>query len=192
MFELIYAFISCVWEFSFPLHFWQYLALVKLFKFCKSHEWKMVIVVLIYWWYFIFDIYQGSMKCGLCPQHTKFLSLGSCIIPSTSVLTWVSEADTEGWEGQEPGCGTCVMLQGWWLPLYPHPVSLKDCKAITDIDPNFLKCRLLSVYWLGTFWSYLSWWACGIENASSQRSLAENILLLMSFKNLCQVDMVTK
>ena len=99
---------------------------------------------------------------------------------------------SQGWAGQGPGCGRCVIFQGWWLPLYPHPVSLKDCKAITNIDPNFLKCRLLSVYWLGTLRSHSSWWACGVENASSQRSLAENILLLMSVKNLCQVDMVTK
>lgn len=142
------------------------------------------LLVIFYFWHGLRLIEMPSVptapECSVSQELHHTLSSPECL------------KQTRRWAGQGPGCGRLFMLPGWWLLLCPHPVSLQDCKAIINIDPNFLKCRLHSIYWLGTFKSHSSWWACGVQNASSQRPLAENILLLMSLKSLCQVGIVTK
>lgn len=97
-----------------------------------------------------------------------------------------------GWGVARGVYGWYVMLWVWWLLLYPHPVSWQGRGAITNIDPNFLKCRLLFVYWLVTFRSHSSWGACGAENTSGQNPLAGNTPLPMSLENLHRVDTVTE
>lgn len=80
----------------------------------------------------------------------SWLASATCHPPST--FTSMSQAFRGGRQARvwPEMCRRCVMLC-WWPPVCPHPVSLQDCKAITNIDPSLLKCRLPSVYWLGTF-----------------------------------------